>query len=52
MAVTIAVNQGDDNSESRSMVVRLTLAALLFPAALLLAHHSAAAEFDTSKPAD
>jgi hypothetical protein len=33
------------------MVPRLTLAALLlFPAGLLLAHHSAAAEFDTSKP--
>jgi hypothetical protein len=33
------------------MVPRLTLAALLLlPAAPLLAHHSSAAEFDTSKP--
>jgi len=33
------------------MIPRLTLAALLlFPATRLSAHHSAAAEFDTSKP--
>ena len=32
------------------MVPRLILAALLFPATLLLAHHSFAAEFDGSKP--
>jgi hypothetical protein len=33
------------------MLLRLTLVALLlFPAARLSAHHSAAAEFDTSKP--
>jgi hypothetical protein len=32
------------------MLPRLLTALLLFPAALLLAHHSLAAEFDTSKP--
>lgn len=32
------------------MMPRLFLAAMLVPAPLLLAHHSAAAEFDTSKP--
>jgi hypothetical protein len=32
------------------MMLRLFLAAALLPAPLLLAHHSAAAEFDTSRP--
>src|ERR1700689_4024418 len=51
MQVKAGLTQGGGNRWGRRMVPRLPLAALvLLPTVLLRAHHSLAAEFDSSKP--